>query len=318
MTAPLGVLFMAYGSPATLGDVDAYFTHIRGGRTPSPELVEELRNRYRRIGGCSPLLEITQRQARGVQAVLIQRGLSARVHVGMKHAPPFIADTVGQMAHDGIRVAVGLALAPHYSRMSIGTYISTASEAAGRHGIALHCIEHWYDHEGFIGAVVARVQEAQRRFADADAVPVVFTAHSLPQRILEWQDPYPAQLQRTCEAVAAAAGLHRWLFAFQSASRTGEPWLGPGLGAVLQGLHDEGLSEVIVCPVGFVSDHLEVLHDIDIEAQVQARSLGMRLERAPSLNDEPDFIAALANLIHAHAPREVLGEAAVGGASGES
>lgn len=306
MTAPLGVLLMAYGSPSSLDEVEGYLTHIRGGHMPPPASVEELRERYRRIGGRSPLLEITRRQARGVQAGLDRLRVPARVYVGMKHAPPFIADTVGEMARDEIRVALGLALAPHYSRMSVGTYISTAADAAERHGISLKCIDSWHDHPGFVRALAARVKEAQARLGDAHAVPVVFTAHSLPQRILEWGDPYPEQLRQTCEGVADGAELGRWLFAYQSASRTDEPWLGPSVAEVLQKLHQNGDRITIVCPVGFVADHLEVLHDIDIEAQEQAATLGMRLERAPSLNDGPDFLAALVDLLRAHAPREML------------
>lgn len=301
---------MAYGSPSTLEDVAAYFTHIRGGRKPSPALVDELRSRYRRIGGRSPLLEITRRQAGGVQAGMAQVGVPARVYVGMKHAPPFIADTVAEMADDGIHVAVGLALAPHYSRMSVGTYVSTAAEAAGRFGLALRCIESWYDHPAFVQAVAARVQEAQQRFGNPRPVSVVFTAHSLPTRILEWNDPYPDQLQRSCETVAVAARVTQWRFAYQSASRTGEPWLGPDLGEVLQQLYNEGERELIVCPVGFVSDHLEVLYDIDVEAQELATTLGMRLERTRSLNDEPDFVAALVDLVRAQLSGEFQGHPA--------
>ncbi len=308
MTAPVGVLLMAYGSPATLDDVEAYFTHIRGGRKPSPERVEELRERYRRIGGRSPLLDITQRQARGVEAGLTRLGAPVRVYVGMKHAPPFIVEAVDEMERDRVRAVVGLALAPHYSRLSIGTYLSTAAEAAGQHGIAFHGIESWHDHSGFVRAVAARLGEAQRRLGNARSVPVIFTAHSLPQRILEWNDPYPTELQRTCQAVAQVAGLSRWQFAYQSASQTGEPWLGPALANVVLELASKGEQAVIVCPVGFVADHLEVLHDIDIEAKALATMHKMQLERVPSLNDGPDFIAALVDLVRAHLPKELLGE----------
>lgn len=305
MTGPLGILLMAYGSPATLDDVEAYYTHIRGGRTPPPERVEELRERYRRIGGRSPLLEITQAQARGVRRALSDDGMPARVYVGMKHAPPFIADAVASMARDEIRTAVGVALAPQYSRMSVGGYCAAASEAAAEHGVAFRCVESWHDHPGLIAALASRVAEAQRTLTGAYGVPVVFTAHSLPQRILQWNDPYPQQLRRTCELVAAAAGLPSWWFAYQSASATGEPWLGPDLLDLLRDLHRDGTRDVIVCPVGFVADHLEVLYDIDVEAQGLARSLGMRLARAPSLNDAPDFVAALADLVRSAMPEVI-------------
>jgi len=312
MNAPLGLLLMAYGSPSTLDDVEAYYTHIRGGRTPPPERIEELRERYRRIGGRSPLLDITRRLAVGVQAAFDQLGVSVRVYVGMKHAPPFITDVVEEMAQDGVVDAVGLALAPHYSRLSAGAYIATVSDAAAHHGISLPCVESWHDHPGFIRAVSARLHEAQQRLGDGEGVPVIFTAHSLPQRILEWHDPYPDELHRTCQAVAKVTGLRRWLFAYQSASHTGEPWLGPDIAEVLTRLAEDGERAVLICPVGFVSDHLEILHDIDIEAKALAAARGMRLERTRSLNDATDFVAVLVELLRDHVPREHLGETGSG------
>lgn len=297
MTARFGLLFMAYGSPATLDDVEAYFTHLRGGRTPSPDAIRALRERYLRIGGRSPLLEITQRQASGVEALLRRQGLSVRAYVGMKHAPPFIAEAVAEMAADGVRQAAGVALAPHYSAMSIGGYLSAATEAAAAHGIEMRYVEHYHDHPGLIRALTDRLELARATFPDGRAVPIVFTAHSLPQRILQWSDPYPGQLRRTCELVASLAGIETWRFAFQSASHTGEPWLGPDLLDVLRELHTGGMREVIVSPIGFVADHLEVLYDIDVEARATADVLGMRLVRAPSLNDGEDFLAVLADLV---------------------
>lgn len=292
-----GVLLAAYGSPATLDEVGAYFTHIRGGRAPSPEQVEELRERYRRIGGTSPLRAVTAAQAEGLRLALARRGLGAPVYVGMKHAAPFIAEAVASMARDGVREGVVLALAPQYSRMSIASYFSTASEAAEAQGIRLRAIESWHDHPGFIAALATRVREALARFPDPHAVEVVFTAHSLPQRILAWNDPYPAQLRATSGLAARASEVHASRFAYQSASHTGEPWLGPDLLEVLRALAGEGRREIVVCPVGFVADHLEVLYDIDVEAAALAHELGIRLERVPSLNDGADFIEALADIV---------------------
>jgi len=292
-----GVLLMAYGSPATLDDVEAYYTHIRGGRPPSAAQVEALRERYRRIGGTSPLREITRRQADGVRAALARSGLALPVFVGMKHAPPFIEEVLGAMAGEGIREVVALALAPHYSRVSVAAYFTTARSAAAAAGIALRTVEHWHDHPGYIAAVSARLRALLRRCGDAGAPEVVFTAHSLPQRILSWDDPYPRQLRRTSELVAAATGLARWRFAYQSASPAGEPWLGPALGEVIEEVAAGGGRAIAVCPVGFVSDHLEVLYDIDIEARAAAAARGIRLERTPSLNDAPDFVEALADLV---------------------
>ncbi|HXF82791.1 MAG TPA: ferrochelatase [bacterium] len=291
-----GVLLTAYGSPETLDDVQAYFTHIRGGRAPSPAQVDALRARYRRIGGTSPLRAVTAAQAEGLRRALSRRGLTLPVYVGMKHAPPFIADTVAAMARDGVRDGVVLALAPHYSRVSIAGYFSAAGEAAAAHGIRLRAVESWHDHPGFIAALAARLREALARCAVPSAAEVIFTAHSLPARILTWGDPYPQQLRVTSVLTARAAGVERWRFAYQSASSTGERWLGPDLLEVLRAVAQEGRREVVVCPVGFVADHLEVLYDIDVEGQAVARQVGLRLVRAPSLNDGADFIEALADI----------------------
>ena len=290
------ILLMAYGSPATLDDIEAYFTHIRGGRGPAAGQVEELRQRYRRIGGTSPLRAITAAQADALRRRLDGQGFDARVYVGMKHAAPFIADAVQAMVRDGVRDAVAIALAPHYSRLSVASYFSAATEAALGRGIRLRTVESWHDHPRFIAALASRVREALARFAEPESVEVVFTAHSLPERILTWYDPYPEQLRRTCELTGSALGLPSWQFAYQSASHTGEPWLGPDLLDALRALAEAGRRQVVVCPVGFVADHLEVLYDIEVEAQETADRLGLRLERAPSCNDGADFIDALADL----------------------
>lgn len=307
MTPSLGVLLMAYGSPATLDDVAAYLTHIRGGRVPSDEQVEELRARYERIGGRSPLIEITRAQAAGVERLLAQTGIQIRTYVGMKHAPPFIADAVAEAARGGERRLLGIALAPHYSRMSIGSYRTAAEQAAARHAIAFQCVDSWHVHPEFVRAIASRVQEAQRATDGGSGVCVVFTAHSLPTRIKEWNDPYPEQLRQSCEEVADAVGLAQWRFAYQSASHTGEPWLGPDVLEVIRDLRREGHRECIVCPVGFVADHLEILYDLDVEAAAVARTLGMRLIRARSLNESADFVAALTALVRAHLPEGVPG-----------
>ncbi len=297
---PAAILLMAYGSPSTLADVAAYYAHIRGGRPPAPEQVEELAARYRAIGGTSPLLAITRAQA---GALVARTGLP--VYVGMKHWYPFIAETVAGMRADGIARAVAIALAPHYSRMSIGGYMKTVAEAAARAGgPEMAYVESWHLHPRFLTALVAQVDEARRRLRDPQRAPVVFTAHSLPQRILEWGDPYVAQLQETAAAVARAAGIARWSIAFQSASATGEPWLGPDILEVLGDLHAGGAAEVVVCPAGFVADHLEVLYDLDVEAHRHAEALGLRLIRTGSLNAAPAFIETLGEIAFA-----ALGEA---------
>lgn len=289
-----GVLLMAYGSPATLDDVPAYFTHIRGGRPPSADAVEGLRGRYQAIGGMSPLRAITASQARKLEAALRAHGRTIPITIGMKHSPPFIADAVREMAAVGIHSIIALALAPHYSRLSVDGYFSVARSAASDHNVALKAVTSWHDHPGFIGALAYRLRAA----LDGTTAPsVIFTAHSLPQRILTWNDPYPAQLNRTAELVAAAAGISRWRFAYQSASATGEAWLGPDLLDTLEEVAREGAHDVVVCPIGFVADHLEVLYDIDVEAKAAAAKLNLRLVRAASLNDGDDFMTALADIV---------------------
>ena len=294
------ILLMAYGSPATLADVGAYYTHIRGGRPPAPDQVEELQARYRAIGGTSPLLPITRAQADALAA-----RTRLPVYVGMKHWHPFIAETVAAMRADGIARAVAIALAPHYSRMSIGGYVKAVAEAADRAGgPEMAYVESWHLHPRFLTALTDRVEEARARLRDPHSASVVFTAHSLPQRILEWGDPYVAQLEETAAAVARAAGISRWSTAFQSASVTGEPWLGPDILDALRQLHADGAEEVLVCPAGFVADHLEVLYDLDVEARRLADALEVRLIRTGSLNAAPQFIDALAEIAAA-----ALGEA---------
>jgi ferrochelatase len=301
----IGVLLMAYGTPRSLDEVEAYYTHIRGGRRPLPEMIEGLVARYRAIGGLSPLLDITRRQAAALEAALNgAQGKSFRVYVGMKHAPPFIADAVSDMASDGLSRGLAMALAPHYSRMSIGGYINTVKKALGDlpSPPPMAFVESWHDHPTFLGALAEGLEEALGRLSQAErgAVHVIFTAHSLPARILEWDDPYPRELRRTCEGVARLVGLQRWDFAYQSAGHTPDPWLGPDVKEVLERLAAEGKRPVVICPVGFVADHLEVLYDIDVECQALAASLGMRLERTPSPNDRPRFIAALAEIVRSH------------------
>jgi ferrochelatase len=274
---------MAYGSPSLPEDVRPYLEDIRGGRQVSDEAVEELAERYRRIGGRSPLDDVTE-----AQRASLERALDVPVFVGMKHWQPRIAEAVDAALATGATRIVGLVLAPHYSRLSIGEYRERLdAAAAGRAEIVL--VESWHDHPGFLDVVSERV-----RGTDAW---VVFTAHSLPQRILDDGDPYRDQLLETSRLVAERAGLERWSFAFQSASPTGEPWLGPDILEELDRLHEAGERKVLVAPVGFVSDHLEILWDLDIEARERAAELGLELERIESLNDDPAFVRALAELV---------------------
>ena len=291
------VLLMAYGSPPSLEEVEAYYAHIRGGRRPSPELLAELVERYRAIGGRSPLPEITARQAAALEEVLRRRGHPVPVRVGMKHSAPFIAEAVQALAAAEVTHLVGLVLAPHYSRMSIGQYVA-AAEAARPAGMTAAYVEQWHDHPGYLRVVADRVRAGLASLPEP--ATVVFTAHALPERILAWDDPYPRQVEESARLAAALAGVERWTVAYQSAGRTAEPWLGPDLRSTLADLRRRGVRAVLVAPIGFVADHLEVLYDVDLEARSEAERLGMRLARTAMPNDAPDFIAALADLV---APR---------------
>ncbi len=291
MTPSDAVLLMTYGTPTTPADIAPYYTHIRGGRAPNPEQIKDLADRYAAIGGSSPLLTITQALA---DALAVRLG--SRVYVGMKHWHPFIEETVEQMHREGVHRAVAITLAPHYSRMSVGAYIKTAQAASEKHGgPLLHCVESWHRRQGLITALGARVRDALRELSQSEAT-VIFTAHSLPKRISEWNDPYPTQLVETSKAVAATANVTRWSFAFQSASATGEPWLGPDVLNAIRDLHGKGIENVVICPIGFVADHLEILYDIDVEAKQLADRLKMRLVRTKSLNASPEFIEILAEI----------------------
>jgi len=296
------VLLMAYGSPATRDDVEAYYTHIRRGRKPSPEELADLAGRYERIGGASPLLEITQQQGVRLLEQLRRDGDHFRIALGMKHAPPFIADAVAEAVAAGTQRLVALALAPHYSRMSIGGYLEAASDALGKlnTAVAFYPVESWCAQPLFQEVVAAHIGEALAVWPDreCDRFAVVFTAHSLPERILTWGDPYPQQLTESAAAVARLAGLRQWHFAYQSAGHTGDPWLEPDVNDQVRRLAGEGHRQFLIVPIGFVSDHLEILYDLDIELQETAAALGVECRRTRSLNSDPVFIAALAGVVH--------------------
>jgi protoporphyrin/coproporphyrin ferrochelatase len=277
------VILMAYGSPERAEDVPAYLADIREGKPVSEKAIEELAERYRRIGGRSPLDEITE-----AQRAALESELGIPVFTGMKHWRPRIAEAVEAAIEGGAETIVGLVLAPHYSELSIGGYRERL-EAALRGRAELAFVESWYDHEPFLEVLADRVRGFDGH--------VVFTAHSLPERILRAGDPYREQLFETSRLVAERAGLSDWSFAFQSASATGEPWLGPDILEELDALAANGVRCVLVCPVGFVSDHLEILWDLDVEAREKAAALGLELERIESLNDDPQFVGALAEVV---------------------
>lgn len=297
MSGP-AVLLMAYGTPDSLDAVPAYYTHIRGGRTPSDASIANLRERYRLVGGITPLLERTREVRDRLAAAFEDAGDPRRVYVGMKHWHPFIADTFANMEAAGERKATGLVLAPHYSQMSIGGYRRYLDEAAARSPgrPVIRLIERWGSAPEFVACMAALVREGLAAVA-APEVAVVFSAHSLPVRIREWDDPYEGELQESSRLVAEAAGVAGWRFAWQSAGATAEPWIGPDILDVLAELAGQGVRHVLQVPIGFVADHLEVLYDIDIEASGRARELGITLRRTRLPNADPRFIAALRSII---------------------
>lgn len=296
MSAPIGVLVMSYGTPAGPDDIEAYYTHVRRGRPPTPEQLADLRARYDAIGGVSPLAERTAAQVAGLQQALdgVEPG-RFRVFSASKHSPPYIEDTVATIAAAGVLDVVALVLAPHYSALSVGEYFERVS-AAVDDSTGVTYVHDWYLEPVLIDLLAERVGKARGRLpADATVLTVV-TAHSLPARVLDGDDPYPRQLDETAAAVAEAAGLPEgsWQVAWQSAARTPEPWLEPDL---LQVIRDTDADGVLVCPAGFVSDHLEILYDLDVQARAVADEAGIAFERTASLNDDPRFLGMLADVV---------------------
>lgn len=296
--ADVAVLLMAYGAPERLDQVEAYYTHIRRGVPPPADLLAELRDRYAAIGGGSPLSLIVERQRGALARELARRGRAVPVHAGMKHIAPFIADVVQRIAGDGTRRIVAIALAPQRSSFNDQTYAKAVEDAAALAPNApeVTAVASWHDRPGLIMALAAATSEALDRCERPSAAHVLFTAHSLPARIAGGADPYAREVAATAALVAERLGVERCGVAFQSAGRTGDRWIGPELRQEIRRLAAAGVREVVVCPVGFVADHLEVLYDVDIEARAVAAGLGVRLERARALNDDAVFIAALADV----------------------
>jgi ferrochelatase len=297
----ISVILMAYGTPRSREEILPYYTDIRRGRPPTDELLAELTGRYEAIGGLSPLAALTEAQRDAVQHALdsIQPG-RFRVTLGLKHAHPMIEEAVADVATVGVEKIVGLVLAPHYSSYSIGQYVGRATTAAEPHGIEVIGIDSWATESAFINFLA---DDMRSRLAKMPPnTKVLFTAHSLPQRIIDAGDPYPQELRATAVAVAEAVGLRegeQWAIAWQSAGRTPEPWIGPD---VLDAIDALAASEnppggVLVCACGFVADHLEVLFDLDIEAKKHAEARGLVFDRTTCVNDNPEVMAALARRI---------------------
>jgi ferrochelatase len=293
----IGVVLMAYGSPATHEAILPYYTDIRRGRPPTDEQLAELTRRYDAIGGLSPLAARSEAQRRAIQAAL-DAAEPGRFDVvlGTKHADPSIEAAFEAVAERGPATVVGLVLAPHYSAFSVGQYLARLAAVGAQRGIATTGIESWAVEPAFVEFLT---RDLRRRLAlMPPTTRVVFTAHSLPARILDSGDRYPAELRATAEAVAGELGLaegEHWELGWQSASRTPEPWLGPDILTTIERLGAEpGIDGVLVCGCGFVSDHLEILYDLDIQARAAAEQHGLAFDRAACVNDDPGVMAALA------------------------
>jgi ferrochelatase len=300
VTDTVGVLLMAYGTPAATSEIETYYTDIRRGRPPSPELLADLVRRYDAIGGLSPLAERTEAQRQALERALEERRAGRyAVVLGFKHVGPKVEDTIAALGARGVHRVIGLVLAPHWSALSVGEYHHRAETAARGIGVTYLPIDDWHRAPSYVAFHAAAVRTG------LGAMPAntktVFTAHSLPARVLALQDPYPEAVRETAQAVAGDAGLGRWgswCVAFQSAGRTAEPWLGPDLGTVIAELgQSDGATGVLVCAVGFVSDHLELLYDLDIQARHQAEAAGLAFARTPALNDDATVMGALADLV---------------------
>jgi len=295
----MGVLVMAYGTPTTPKDVAAYYTRIRHGRAPSPEQLADLQRRYDAIGGTSPLAQRSADQVSGLARALERhrpRGFDVRF--GSKYEPPLLETAAASFRDDGVDVVVGLVLAPHSSSMSTDQYMSRAKESLGE-DVTFVPIGAWWDFPGFLEIIAQRVNDSLSRLPveRRATTEVIFSAHSLPEKILATGETYPEQLRESAERAAQLARVEHWDIAWQSAGRTPDPWIGPDILRVLREKRALGVTDVVSCPIGFVSDHLEVLFDIDIEAQGVAHEVGLNLIRTASLNDDEAFMEVLANVV---------------------
>lgn len=299
----MGLLVMAYGTPNKEEDIERYYTHIRRGRAPSAEMLEDLRQRYEAIGGISPLAKITLEQAEKLEKHLnsIQDEIEFKMYLGLKHIEPFIEDAVKQMHDDGIEQAVSIVLAPHFSTFSVKSYNGRAKEEAAKlGGPEFISVESWYDEPKFIKYWSDRVAEtfASMPAGEREKAVLIVSAHSLPEKILQMGDPYPEQLQNTAEMIAKQAGVKNYEVGWQSAGNTPEPWLGPDVQDLTRDLFErDGYKAFVYVPAGFVSDHLEVLYDNDYECKKVTDEIGASYYRPPMPNSEPEFIDALADVI---------------------
>jgi len=295
----IGVLVMAYGTPTSPSDVEAYYTRIRHGRAPTPEQLADLKRRYDAIGGTSPLAQRTGDQVAGIRASLEARFPGRYdVRFGSKYEPPLLEEAAGAFRDEGFTTVIGLVLAPHSSTMSTDQYFARATRELGE-GVTFIGIDAWWQAPGFLELIAQRVSDALATVPTQrhSTTEVLFSAHSLPEKILAVGDDYPEQLNESASRAAALASIERFDVAWQSAGRTSDPWIGPDILQVLREKRAAGVTDVVSCPIGFVADHLEVLFDVDIEAQGVAREIGLNLVRTASLNAAPEFVEILADVV---------------------
>ncbi|MGI8485064.1 MAG: ferrochelatase [Thermomicrobiales bacterium] len=298
------LMVLAYGGPDKLVDVAPYLLDVRNYRPTPDHVTEEIRERYRQIGGRSPILELTEQEAAGIEAELNRLaapGERWKVWVAMRHWKPFIKDVMAEMEAAGVTQTVGLVMAPHYSRMSIGAYYKRVEAAESP--IEVVPVEDWHLMSGYLDALIERIGDALEKFPEdvRAEVPIIFSAHSLPEKILEWDDPYPKVLQETVAALTERLPGRSWKWAYQSAAMTPDPWLGPDAGEVIEQLNAEGNKNIVICPIGFICEHVEILFDIDVEYQQLAQKLGVHLERIEMLNAHPAMLNGLAEVVRARA-----------------
>jgi protoporphyrin/coproporphyrin ferrochelatase len=299
----MGLLVMAYGTPYKEEDIERYYTHIRRGRKPSPEALEDLQNRYEAIGGISPLAKITQQQMESLEKRLneVQDEIEFKAYLGLKHIEPFVEDAVEAMHKDGIKEAVSIVLAPHFSTFSVKSYNGRAKETAEKlGGPIIHSVESWYSEPKFIQYWATRVKQTFDLIDEekCEKAVLIVSAHSLPEKIIAAGDPYPNQLQETADLIAQAAGIEHYEIGWQSAGNTPEPWIGPDVQDLTRELHEEkGYTSFVYTPVGFIADHLEVLYDNDYECKVVTDEIGADYYRPEMPNAQPEFIDGLATVV---------------------
>ncbi|WP_298788090.1 ferrochelatase [uncultured Marinococcus sp.] len=308
MKKKTGLLVMAYGTPRSLDEVESYYTHIRRGNKPSEEALEDLVSRYKAIGGVSPLAKITEDQAYGLGEVMNERHPEREFHVyiGLKHIDPFIEDAVAEMKKDGIEEAYSIVLAPHFSTFSVKSYNGRAQEESSRiNGPAIHSVESWYDQPKFLHYWAERVRTMLDGL-DETKTCVIFSAHSLPEKIIAKGDPYPEQLKETAQWIAERANVQHYDIGWQSEGNTPDPWLGPDVQDLTKDLHHQhGYEAFVYCPVGFVADHLEVLFDNDVECKDACDSVGAAYYRPEMPNSQREFLEALGDAIDALVEQKV-------------